>query len=99
MTGAMTARYPTGATTQERVTSQTTKYNLQECVRQMLANYFADMNGHTTTDLYEMVMNTVEQPLLESVMRYAGGNQSRAAELLGINRGTLRKKLKIHGLE
>ncbi|MDH4273924.1 MAG: DNA-binding transcriptional regulator Fis [Gammaproteobacteria bacterium] len=98
MTG-MTTRYETGTTTQERVTGQTTKYNLQECVRQMLANYFADLNGHVTTDLYDMVMETVEQPLLEAVMRYVGGNQSRASDILGINRGTLRKKLKFYGLE
>ncbi|MEK6747699.1 MAG: DNA-binding transcriptional regulator Fis [Pseudomonadota bacterium] len=96
----MTTRYEAGgATTQERVTGQTTKYNLQECVRQMLANYFTDLNGHVTTDLYAMVMETVEQPMLEVVMRYAGGNQSRASEILGINRGTLRKKLKFYGLE
>jgi Fis family transcriptional regulator len=52
------------------------------------------LNGHKPGDLYELVLGEVELPLFSSVMNYTQGNQSRAAEILGINRATLRKKLK-----
>ena len=67
---------------------------LRECVRDALEHYFAQIGDHPAGDLYELVMTEVEAPLLETVLRHARGNQSRAAEVLGINRGTLRKKLK-----
>lgn len=69
------------------------------CVREALARYFVDLHGHDVVGLYDMVMSEVELPLLESVLKYTHGNQTRAAEVLGINRGTLRKKLKQYGLE
>lgn len=69
------------------------------CVKEALARYFEDLNGHDVAGLYDMVISEVELPLLESVLKYTHGNQTRAAEVLGINRGTLRKKLKQHGLE
>jgi len=72
---------------------------LRACVKTMMEDYFNDMAGHQIGDIYEMVLNEVEQPLLASVMQYTRGNQSKAAELLGINRGTLRKKLKKHDLD
>ena len=50
------------------------------------------------TDLYQLVIGEVEKPLFKAVLRYTNGNQSEAAEILGINRGTLRKKLKQYGL-
>ncbi len=59
---------------------------------------FQDMEGHTPSELYRMVINEVEKPLLESVMKQVRGNQSRAAEMLGLNRSTLRKKLQLHNL-
>jgi Fis family transcriptional regulator len=64
------------------------------CVRNALERYFDDLNGEKTTGVYQMVLSEVEKPLLEIVMRYAQHNQCRAAEILGINRNTLRKKLK-----
>lgn len=58
-----------------------------------LRRYLASLNGHRPAELYKLVMGEVEKPLFKTVMEYAGGNQSQAAEILGINRGTLRKKL------
>jgi Fis family transcriptional regulator len=74
------------------------KEPLRNYVRDALETYFAELNGHHTSGLYRLVISEVEAPLLETVMRYTRGNHSKAAELLGINRGTLRKKLKEHNL-
>ena len=63
-----------------------------------LRGYFATLNGHKPGDLYQLVIGEVEKPLLKAVLSYTKGNQSRAAEILGINRGTLRKKLKSYDL-
>ena len=71
---------------------------LRECVREALDDYFSHLNGHAPAGLYEMVIQEVEQPLLETVMRHAGSNQTRAAEILGISRSTLRKKLALYGI-
>lgn len=60
--------------------------------------YFETLNGHKPAHLYELVMREVEEPLFKIVMDHASGNQSRAATILGINRGTLRKKLKEFGI-
>jgi Fis family transcriptional regulator, factor for inversion stimulation protein len=59
-----------------------------------LRSYFTHLNGHKPGDLYQLVLGEVEKPLFNAVMNYTNGNQSEAAEILGINRGTLRKKLK-----
>jgi Fis family transcriptional regulator len=72
---------------------------LRECVKQALENYFTRLEGHTPASLYDLVLEEVEIPLLEAVLRYVKGNQCKAALLLGISRGTLRKKLKIYNLE
>lgn len=63
-----------------------------------LQAYFSNLNGHRPARLYKLVMREVEAPLFKTVMDYAQGNQCRAATILGINRGTLRKKLKEFGL-
>ncbi|MBS3785633.1 MAG: DNA-binding transcriptional regulator Fis [Gammaproteobacteria bacterium] len=68
-------------------------------VRKSLSAYFSDLNGDPCCDLYQMVMEQVELPMLEVVMRECNGNQTKAADALGINRGTLRKKLRQYGLE
>lgn len=67
---------------------------ISEAVQLALENYFAQMNGHKVDRLYDLVINEVEKPLLECVMYHCRGNQTKAATVLGINRGTLRKKLK-----
>lgn len=71
---------------------------LRDSVELALRNYFEHLEGQDVTDVYNMVLAEVEAPLLESVMDYVHGNQTRASEVLGLNRGTLRKKLKQYGL-
>ncbi len=75
------------------------KNPLRVCVKQSLEIYFDALNGHEPQDLYELVLCEVERPLLEVVMQQSRGNITRAAEILGINRGTLRKKLKKYALD
>lgn len=74
------------------------KRPLGEFTEEALRRYFRDLNGHRPGDLYEMVLGEVERPLFRTVMDYTQGNQTRAAEILGINRATLRKKLKQYRL-
>lgn len=74
------------------------KVPLSSSVKSALERYFHDLNGERTTGVYDMVLAEVERPLLEIVMRHVKSNQCRAAELLGINRNTLRKKLKQYKL-
>ncbi len=74
------------------------KDNIQDVVRKSLEKYFRDLGEQEPTNVYDMVVFTVEKPVLEAVMARAAGNQSHAAEMLGINRNTLRKKLQQHGL-
>jgi len=74
------------------------QHTLRECVEETLQKYFTHLDGHDVSNVYEMVISEVEAPLLEVVLRYTHHNQSKAAELLGLNRGTLRKKLKQYGL-
>lgn len=72
--------------------------SLRECVERAVENYFQHLDGQTVTDVYGMVLAEVEAPLLEVVMKHTRHNQTKAAHLLGLNRGTLRKKLKEYGL-
>lgn len=74
------------------------KKNIQDCIRDNLEGYFHDLRGAEPNAVYDMVLNAVERPMLEVVMRRAEGNQSKAAEWLGINRNTLRRKLLEHKL-
>lgn len=64
------------------------------CVRKAVEVYFKDLDGAKPHPIYDMVIRSVEKPLIELVMKQAEGNQTRAAELLGINRNTLRNKMK-----
>ncbi|MDR2335762.1 Fis family transcriptional regulator [Diaphorobacter ruginosibacter] len=74
------------------------KNNIEESVRESLQSYFRDLDGESPDGVYDMVIRLVEKPLLEVVMTHANENQSRAAEWLGLNRNTLRKKLVEHKL-
>ena len=72
---------------------------LRDAVRHCLERFFVDLEGHQPAEIYQMVMGEVEPAMLETVMGFAQGNQTRAAEILGINRTTLRKKLRQYGLD
>ena len=74
------------------------KKHIEECVRTSLEGYFKDLRGTDPDGMYDMMVRVVEKPLLEVVMEHAEQNQSRAAEWLGLNRNTLRKKLVEHRL-
>ena len=72
---------------------------LSSTVRKVMKQYFKDLDGEKCSGIYEMVVAAVEKPMLEVVMLQAQGNQTRAAQLLGLNRNTLRKKLQQHGID
>jgi Fis family transcriptional regulator len=72
---------------------------LSSLTDECLNSYFENLNGHKPGDLYQLVIGEVEKPLFRAVLTYTHGNQSEAAEILGINRGTLRKKLKAYKLQ
>lgn len=74
------------------------KKSIEECVRNSLETYFKDLHGIEPGGVYDMMIRAVEKPMLEVVMQQADQNQSRAAEWLGLNRNTLRKKLVDHKL-
>ncbi len=84
-------------TTQQNLPAENTQ-TLRDSVEKALDSYFAQLDGQPVTDVYDMVLSEVEAPLLEVVMRYTRDNQTKAAVLLGLNRGTLRKKLKQYGM-
>src|SRR5512139_4021398 len=71
---------------------------LSNLTDECLHSYFENLHGHKPGDLYQLVIGEVEKPLFRAVLTYTNGNQSEAAEILGINRGTLRKKLKAYKL-
>jgi Fis family transcriptional regulator, factor for inversion stimulation protein len=75
------------------------KKNLPDNIDTLLDQYFDDLEGDKPTAIYEMVINTVEKPLLLYIMNKTEGNQSKAAKMLGLNRNTLRKKLKQYNLD
>ena len=75
------------------------KKNLPDNIDTLLDQYFNDLDGDEPTAIYEMVINTVEKPLLLYIMNKTEGNKSKAAKMLGLNRNTLRKKLKQYNLD
>lgn len=72
--------------------------SLRACVETTMENYFRHLDGQAVSDVYNMVLAEIEAPLLEVVMKNTRQNQTKASEILGLNRGTLRKKLKQYGL-
>ncbi len=78
--------------------SQEQNFTLRESVELAMKNYFTQLDNEQPSDIYELVLAEVEAPLMEAVMSYTQGNQTKASRVLGLNRGTLRKKLKTYGL-
>ena len=74
------------------------QHDLAKCITDSLEQYFRDLDGGKPAAIYDMVLKIVERPMLEVVLAKAGSNQTLAAEMLGINRNTLRKKLTEHQL-
>lgn len=72
---------------------------LAACIRKSMDDYFRHLDGEKPSAIYGMVINHVEKPLLEFILDRAQGNQTKAAEILGLNRNTLRKKIKDHGIK
>ncbi len=72
--------------------------DLEKCVTDSLEQYFRDLDGEKPSAIHDMVLKSIEKPMLQVVLAKAGGNQTLAAEMLGINRNTLRKKLTEHQL-
>ena len=78
--------------------SQVTNKPLRDSVKQALRNYLSQLDGQDVNALYELVLADVATPMLDMLIQSTRGNQTRAANMLGINRGTLRKKLKKYGM-
>lgn len=95
---AAKSRKPPKSVSALRVEIRRKNQPLRECVSEAVDEFFTVLDGHDCTGLFGMVMREVEVPLLRSVLEYTDGNQTRASEILGINRSTLRKKLRQHKL-
>jgi Fis family transcriptional regulator len=87
------------ATLDDGDVSLTSSPPLRQSVKQALENYLVYLEGHIPANLYQLVLEEIEAPLLEVVMAVTKNNQSTAAKLLGLSRGTLRKKLKQYNLD
>ncbi len=72
---------------------------LGESVRGAVDGYLRNLDGHRLDDLYQLVLAEVEKPMLQAVMEHVGGNQTHAARVLGVSRGTLRKKLQKYAVD
>jgi len=94
----MTAKKKSRARGESGARLSTRELPLRNHAERALSDYFTSLNGDRPAHLYDLVLREVEEPLFRVVLDYAEGNQSRAAVILGINRGTLRKKLKQFGL-
>ena len=86
------------STKQDPTKRDSTAQSLSECVEQALHNYFNDLDGEDTSDLYELVISQAEKPLFEVVLNHYNGNISRTAQALGLNRGTVLGRLKKYGI-
>ncbi len=71
---------------------------LSEYIANMLQTYFENVGNQLPDNLYALIMTEMEAPLLEAIMKHTRYNQSKAAKILGINRGTFRKKLAYYGM-
>lgn len=86
-------------TTTKKNTQGIKTNGLSDSVREAMEKYFEDLDGQSPNDLYDLVLSQIERPLFETVMHHTRGNMSKASELLGLNRGTLRNRLIKYGLD
>lgn len=84
--------------TATNLNNDTQNQSLRACVQTTMENYFRHLDGQMVTDVYDMLLAEIEAPMLEVVMKHTRQNQTKASEILGLNRGTLRKKLKRYSL-
>ena len=96
--GAMFMTAKTSLTRKDSGRNGALEVPLRNHAERALSDYFSNLNGHKPAHLYDMVLREVEEPLFRAVLDYSAGNQCRAAAILGINRGTLRKKMRQFGL-
>jgi Fis family transcriptional regulator, factor for inversion stimulation protein len=89
---------PAEPTAEVQAVESATTTNLREAVTASVRAYLAELDGQISTDVYQMVLAEIEAPLLEEIMAYTRNNQTKASIMLGLNRGTLRKKLKQYQL-
>ncbi|MGY8790698.1 MAG: DNA-binding transcriptional regulator Fis [Pseudomonadales bacterium] len=87
-----------GTNNNTNTVGQTNNQTIRESVATSLTEYFNKVDHENINELYELVLSEMEAPLLEKVMHYTRSNQSKASAMLGLNRGTLRKKLKKYGM-
>ena len=87
-----------GSPTLAKVRTQSDVETLRDCLRNRLSDYFVHIDGQAPGDLYQLVMSEVEAPLFQMVLQHTRGNLSRAADILGIHRATLRRKLSRYNL-
>ncbi|HED34459.1 MAG TPA: Fis family transcriptional regulator [Gammaproteobacteria bacterium] len=80
------------------INEETKSTGLDNAIRASLSQFLNDLDGENPGNIYDLVIQQVEAPLLELILKHVDGNQSKAADYLGINRGTLRKKLKAYQL-
>ncbi len=99
MTTTMTDDRPSETPVHLRVVQADRTDPLSKCVEEALGTYLRNMNGHDVCELHRLVIEEVERPLFETVVRHADGNLSQAAKMLGLTRSTLRKRLKDYGIE
>lgn len=99
MEGIAKTMETTTLTPQNEAQEATQGQSFASSVQQALQHYFAKLDGEQPANVYQMVLAEMEVPLLKTVMRYTNGNQSKAAKILGLSRGTLRKKLAIYQIE
>lgn len=83
---------------QKNVDNAVCRKSLSESVSECIDDYFRCLNGHKPSELYTTILDQIEPPLLRATLRYCEHNQSRAAEVLGLNRATLRKKMRQHNI-
>ncbi len=83
----------------DSIVGQSKQCELAVSVTTALAQYFKDLDGQPPHAVYDMLLACIEKPMLQFVLNYTGGNQSKTADILGINRNTLRKKIQQYGIE